>query len=131
MSAQLSRALHRLPANTAKSSVQETVGQAGSAASVPRVRRLPARLPIAHPAPALRLTTRPAPANWQEEYIKEEQKNLKNELLRASEEVKRIQVGGRGALSLHTRRCASGSSGQASMRETLRHSVEGSWRTCL
>ena len=30
----------------------------------------------------------------QEEYIKEEQKNLKNELLRAQEEVKRIQVGG-------------------------------------
>ena len=29
----------------------------------------------------------------QEEYIKEEQKNLKNELLRAQEEVKRIQVG--------------------------------------
>ncbi len=29
----------------------------------------------------------------QEEYIKEEQKYLKNELLRASEEVKRIQVG--------------------------------------
>jgi hypothetical protein len=28
----------------------------------------------------------------QEEYIKEEQKNLKNELLRAQEEVKRIQV---------------------------------------
>lgn len=31
----------------------------------------------------------------QEEYIKEEQKNLKNELLRAQEEVKRIQVGAR------------------------------------
>ena len=28
----------------------------------------------------------------QEEYIKEEQKNLKNELLRAQEEVKRIQA---------------------------------------
>ena len=33
------------------------------------------------------------PASRQEEYIKEEQKNLKNELLRAQEEVKRIQVG--------------------------------------
>ena len=31
-------------------------------------------------------------SNEQEEYIKEEQKNLKNELLRAQEEVKRIQV---------------------------------------
>jgi hypothetical protein len=32
------------------------------------------------------------PRLLQEDYIKEEQKNLKNELLRAQEEVKRIQA---------------------------------------
>jgi hypothetical protein len=41
------------------------------------------RLPCADPGPLPRRT--------QEEYIKEEQKNLKRELLRAQEEVKRIQ----------------------------------------
>ena len=40
---------------------------------------------------ALLLLPPPVPLE-QEEYIKEEQKNLKNELLRAQEEVKRIQV---------------------------------------
>ncbi len=37
-------------------------------------------------------TKRSTPAGTQEEYIKEEQRNLKRELLRAQEEVKRIQV---------------------------------------
>lgn len=37
-------------------------------------------------------TERAKPAGTQEEYIKEEQRNLKRELLRAQEEVKRIQV---------------------------------------
>lgn len=54
----------------------------------------------AHPPPVppaasvvlLPIAVVPATSSAQEEYIKEEQKNLKNELLRAQEEVKRIQV---------------------------------------
>lgn len=41
--------------------------------------------------PCLDLSTPATPLTTQEDYIKEEQRNLKRELLRAQEEVKRIQ----------------------------------------
>lgn len=51
-------------------------------------------------SPALPLPRAPS----QEEYIKEEQKNLKHELLRAQEEVKRIQVRALSAAAVPLRR---------------------------
>ncbi len=46
---------------------------------------------LAH-SPRTRVVSPPFSHHSQEEYLKEEQKNLKNELLRASEEVKRIRA---------------------------------------
>jgi hypothetical protein len=88
--------------STASRRCLRALGRLGGRRAAGPTRRLPARRPLwatrrQHVTPPTSCAPCCAPHLLQEDYIKEEQKNLKNELLRAQEEVKRIQASRRQA----------------------------------